>query len=397
MSDNLTKHYLPPNIIAALADWQNRATIAVIANRKGGTGKTTLATFISEGLALMAGKKVLVIDTDRQCNISNAFGLSESMSVQKEAALSLTGSQTAENFIPPIHPDFEEGDNFAERSSSAVVMNGGNVLPYDTFVDGNIDYMNVLNPLKGRIDVLPADGEELQKIHSNCIDYDTRTLYVRWATWLVESNVLKEYDMVIYDTPPFDTSLHEALFTLADHTIVPVGTCSDTLSAANAIALTIMGSQGFDTRPRNITTVVNLPNYRLSAKDKARLEVTIWRNQFLGAMPEGFEFPRSSKVSERRTSTIRPHDENYMGRLSDEDRIAAEKQVVKLNRELLVWQQPKLPLRIQVVKIVDLLCEKLFGHKLPTDPFAKSYKPKSEKPKATSTKAKAVPQLKVVG
>ena len=46
--------------------------ILSIVNNKGGVGKTTVATWLSQGLALM-GKKVLVIDNDKQHNATTAL------------------------------------------------------------------------------------------------------------------------------------------------------------------------------------------------------------------------------------------------------------------------------------------------------------------------------------
>jgi cellulose biosynthesis protein BcsQ len=43
-----------------------------IMNNKGGVGKTTVATWLSQGLAII-GKKVLVIDNDKQHNLTNAL------------------------------------------------------------------------------------------------------------------------------------------------------------------------------------------------------------------------------------------------------------------------------------------------------------------------------------
>lgn len=49
-------------------------TLCVL-NKKGGVGKTTVASNLAQGLALL-GKKVLVIDNDEQHNLTNSIGLS---------------------------------------------------------------------------------------------------------------------------------------------------------------------------------------------------------------------------------------------------------------------------------------------------------------------------------
>ncbi|MFP4416196.1 MAG: ParA family protein [Chitinispirillaceae bacterium] len=46
-----------------------------ILNNKGGVGKTTIATWLGQGIAL-TGKKVLLIDNDKQHNLSNALAKS---------------------------------------------------------------------------------------------------------------------------------------------------------------------------------------------------------------------------------------------------------------------------------------------------------------------------------
>ena len=51
----------------------NKAVITAVTNQKGGTGKTTTCENLGVGLA-MAGKKVLLIDTDPQASLTVALG-----------------------------------------------------------------------------------------------------------------------------------------------------------------------------------------------------------------------------------------------------------------------------------------------------------------------------------
>ena len=51
----------------------NKAVITAVTNQKGGTGKTTTCENLGVGLA-MAGKKVLLVDTDPQASLTVALG-----------------------------------------------------------------------------------------------------------------------------------------------------------------------------------------------------------------------------------------------------------------------------------------------------------------------------------
>lgn len=51
------------------------ARVVVVANNKGGTGKTTTAVNLSAGLAFIKGYRVLLVDFDQQGNASMSFGI----------------------------------------------------------------------------------------------------------------------------------------------------------------------------------------------------------------------------------------------------------------------------------------------------------------------------------
>ena len=65
-----------------------------------GDGKTKLSTFIAEYFATIKDKRVLLLILTLKCNLSNRYLLME----DDPAAAVEQGK------LPPIHPDYEEGD-----------------------------------------------------------------------------------------------------------------------------------------------------------------------------------------------------------------------------------------------------------------------------------------------
>ncbi len=372
---NFAKKFLSDEVYKALVSRDNRAAICMLSNRKGGTGKTTLTLNIGEGFAILAGKRVLLIDVDRQGNLSTAFGLSERKAAQSAHAFSESGLRHDEWLIPPVHPEYEEGDNFAARSSSAEVMevDGQAVLPYGTFIDESTECLREINPLGGSVDVLPADGERLKYIQTHAETYDAKKLYKSWATWLKESNALYDYDMIIFDAPPLDSELHEALYQLCDHMIVPVQPSNDTLSAASAVAYSCFAAANSDERPRAMTTVINpLKGNRLTNEQKEWLQNVVWNNQFLGALPESKEFPYSPMIDTRRNTPLEPYnDENY-AEMDEAERQKAETAYVRDIRKLLLSARitkGHRQIRERYIAVLDHLHQKFFHQPLPADPF----------------------------
>lgn len=376
MSNHSTS-FLPIDVHKVFATRKGRASVCVVSNRKGGTGKTTLTMAIAEGLAVLAGKRVLLIDTDRQANLSTAFGLSEKTMGESPHAFSETGLRPDELVIPPIHPDYEEGDDFAPRSSSAEIMEpqAKAVLPYDTFLESSIQCLKSLNPLGGCVDVLPADGARLQHIQTHAEQYDTRTLYKRWASWLVESNALWDYDAIVFDAPPLDSELHQALYQLCDHVVVPVQPNNDTLSAASAIAFSCFAAHNSDGRPRMMTTIVNpLRGNRLTKPQREWLQGVVWGNQALGALPESDEFPNATIIDDRRSTPLMPYNVAFFEGLEAEERRKAEKDYSSEIRKLLLparTVKSEKATRDSYRTVLNHIHKRFFDEPLPADPFFK--------------------------
>ncbi len=73
------------------------AKIVVIANQKGGVGKTTTAVNLSSCVAAL-GKKVLVVDLDPQGNTTSGYGVAK-RSVESSVYEMLIGEKTADEVI----------------------------------------------------------------------------------------------------------------------------------------------------------------------------------------------------------------------------------------------------------------------------------------------------------
>lgn len=160
--------------------------VVVVAQQKGGVGKTTTSRILAEGTAI-SGYRGLCIDLDPQANFSARL-----------VELDLTDGKR-----PPVHPLFDPNgdDDWSGRSSSADIFKGGAVLPYPTCVPN--------------LDLIPADGEALRRV-----EYSLDPLAVREL--LARPELQAAYDFVIIDTPPSQGLLTVAGMRAATHLVVPV-------------------------------------------------------------------------------------------------------------------------------------------------------------------------------
>lgn len=101
---------------------KQKAKVIAIANQKGGVGKTTTAFNLGIGLA-RSGKKVLVIDSDAQGNLTSCMGASEPDSLEDTLASVMKILMDGGS----VRPDF------------AIMEHGENVC----FVPGNIELSSV--------------------------------------------------------------------------------------------------------------------------------------------------------------------------------------------------------------------------------------------------------------
>jgi chromosome partitioning protein len=182
-----------------------RCVIAV-AQRKGGSGKTTCARTICEFAAIPEayGLSTLAIDFDSQCSLSKLY-------LQMDTA----GTDDAMS-RPPIHPDYdptEEGNDWNGRSSSAdIFYKDGAVAPYRVSrIEG-----------VGHLDILPGDVKKLIEVEEHDRTYLAERVQNRLRDWVTMPDVKAEYPLVVIDTAPSDHPLTRAALRAATHLLIPV-------------------------------------------------------------------------------------------------------------------------------------------------------------------------------
>lgn len=151
-------------------------TIIAIANQKGGVAKTTTAINVGAGLVL-AGKKVLLIDTDSQCHLSRWLGYDPD------------GNPTVSELIwQTVSGNKQSIDNFIRHNDKE-----------------NIDYIPSNFMLAGIISILGTDS-------------DSTSVFVR----LFSDSYFDKYDYIIIDCPPTLDLLVSNALKACDKVLIPV-------------------------------------------------------------------------------------------------------------------------------------------------------------------------------
>jgi chromosome partitioning protein len=180
--------------------------VIVVAQRKGGSGKTTCTRTLCELGAIPDGYGLptLAIDFDSQCSLSKLY-------------LNMDTAETDDALTrPPIHPDFdsaEEGGEWNGRSSSAdIFYRDGGAVPYSVSrIDG-----------VGNLDILPGDVAKLIEVEEHDRTYLAERVQNRLREWVNLPEVIQAYPLMVVDTAPSDHPLTRAALRAATHLLIPV-------------------------------------------------------------------------------------------------------------------------------------------------------------------------------
>lgn len=180
--------------------------VIVVANAKGGVGKTTLAINLAIRAAcgeipeVDPGKSILICDMDAQQNTSQTL-----LQMEKAGA--------NDYLLPPIHPDYDPEEDFDwdGRSSSTEIYYDNDVVPYPTVFS--------------KLDVLPANGDHLelfQNLTKNVTDKNLlEQICEHFRKFIDDPDVAEEYDMIVFDTPPGKNFITIPVFRAATDILMP--------------------------------------------------------------------------------------------------------------------------------------------------------------------------------
>jgi chromosome partitioning protein len=179
----------------------NKAKILVVANNKGGVGKTVLTQLLISYAVTVLGLRVLAVDGDGQANLSKR--------VVKDDRLELPAK-----YFPPIHPEYNptlHSDWDGISSLASLYMKDQPIAVYPSY-----EYEN--------LKIIPSHNEILKKIEEKHFDsnlsYDE--LYdIPRKFFDPERMYNAGFDLVVADCAPAISITSVGLMRAATHTVMP--------------------------------------------------------------------------------------------------------------------------------------------------------------------------------
>lgn len=257
--------------------------ILVVAQQKGGVGKTTLSQTLGVFGARpeLGNKRVLMLDLDFQASLSKL-----SLDMEFDGEL---GSR------PPLHPDYDPKDpehqGWSGRSSAADIFWDGFVMPYPVQRPGQI----------AKLEILPAHKSRLKEVEEQDRSILRDRVHDRLHEFFSLDDVRQQYDLVIIDTGPKESPLVTTALRAATHMLVPLtleAQCLDGMLEMLSLWKMERGRRGSGRETlRMAGLVVNQLDVRY-AVHKAHL-ASLQRDEVMGPLLCETLIPKRAAITER--------------------------------------------------------------------------------------------------
>lgn len=276
--------------------------ILVVANNKGGVGKSLISQLVSTYFSYKKNLKGLVLDFDPQGNMSYRF-------------LRDTRIRDMSNYKPPIHPEYnpEESDDDWNGISSALDMWTENpVVPYPTDLEN--------------LDILPSHASHIKDIEAFEYSSSLEEIVQRPFDFFSMDD-FKEcgYDFVLIDTPPAKGPLTQAAIRAASHVLIPFELSNKSLQGLAGM-VDLVNRQNIHRPSKEQTKIVGLLKNKVDYNKRTpqnRIIETIKANPTLNALLiddiEIHDSPRAVDIDEDQAPITAPYTE-----LRSDDRFAVE-------------------------------------------------------------------------
>lgn len=276
--------------------------VIVVANNKGGVGKSLISQLVSTYFAFKKNKKVLVLDFDPQGNMSYRF-------------LKDTRIRDMSSYKPPIHPDYnpeEEEDGWNGKSSALDMWTENPVVPYPTDLE--------------TLDILPSDASLIRDIENFEYSKSLEDIVQRPYDFLNMPDFIEcGYDVVLIDTPPAKGPLTQGAIRAATHVLIPLELSNKSLQGLAGMVDLVNRQNVY--RPANKQAkIVGLLKNKVDYNKRGpqtRIIETIKSNSVLRSLLiediELHDSPRAVDIDEDQAPITAPYTE-----LREDDRFAIE-------------------------------------------------------------------------
>lgn len=253
------------------------ATIAAVANLKGGVGKSTTTLMLADGLAYHYGAEVLVVDFDPQANSSQML-------------LTDRGLQMAFKQGKGVHHLLSQ---FMENEPPNIA---NLILPNAVTLE-ELRRAEEKDKRAGWISILPAhtqlrltEMELEEKIYTKGMAPSRLASYLAGHVEKALEPLVNLYDIILIDTPPYLSPLARAGLSIADRFITPTLADSVSIWGTKQFSDWVTNNVTPHLASRNFVVITRFKNTRYAKNAEAELKEIYLKDRTFGpTIPESVQ------------------------------------------------------------------------------------------------------------